>query len=178
MWHEPERPAAARLAVLAPAAHALAAGAAVGLALAKGPVLVASWGADRVRAAPAQPRARRLASKLGARGHDAAATGRLVVVTLAAPDEAARVSAVADVPMVLVVAGPRDDHVDRVLRDHDAAIVVGDGLLADLATASVQALGVPTASLALPDAAVARALAASGLALVAPWRAALEEAVR
>jgi hypothetical protein len=178
-WLEPEPPAPATVAILAPPGRALAAGGAVALAVAKGVAVVAVWGGRDAGAAraPAQPRARRVATKLAGRGHDAVATGRLVVVALDGPDEAARVAAAADVPTVLVVAGPRDAQVDRVLRDHDRVLVCGDDLVADLAAESVRALGVRAGAVALPAAAAARLLAATGVALVAPWRAHVEAAL-
>ena len=178
-WVEPAPPAAPAVAVLSAPDHAVAAGAAVALAVDRGVVVLAVWGATVGGSrAPASPRAGRLATRLADRGHDAKATGRLVVVTLAAgPDEAARVAAATDVPVVLLVAGPRDDHVDRVVRDHDRVLVVGDDRVATLAVESVRALDVRTAALALPDAATARSLASSGVALVAPWRALVREAL-
>jgi hypothetical protein len=171
-WHQPEPPAPAAIAVLVPPDRVAAVGAAVALGLGRGCAVVAVWGhdVDRGPRAPAQPRARRLAAKLTERGHDALATGRLVVVHLDAPDEAARVAAAAGVATVLVVAGPRDDQVDRVLRDHDQILVAGDDLLADLAVDSARALCVPAETLTLPDAPAARFLATTGVALVAPWR--------
>lgn len=173
-WVEPAEPVRAAIAVLAPPNHAVAVGAAV--ALASGAVVVAVWSAElRSTAAPASPQARRLAAKLAGRGHEAMATGRLVVVALATPDEAARVAVAVDGPTVFVVAGPRDDHVERALRDHDQVLVAGDELVASLAAESVRALGVPAGTLALPDAPLARAVATSGVALIAPWRAAVQE---
>ena len=177
-WLAPEPPGPPSLAVLAPPDLAWAAGGAIALAAAKGRVVVAVWGdVPRPPSAPATPHAKRLATKLTDRGHDATATGRLVQVVLEGPDEAARVAVAVDVATVLVIAGPRDDSVDRVLLHHDRVVVIGDGLVAELATASIRALGVHVSSLHLDDAAVARTLAATGLALVSPWRPAVEEAL-
>ena len=160
----PPRPS---IAVLGGAAEAVAVGSAV--ALADGAPVVAVWGAA-ARPGPSTPGAKRLATRLAERGHAAAPCGRLVRVALDRPEEAARVDAVA--PAVLVVAGPRDEQVDDVLAGYDRVVVAGDNLVAELAAQSVAALGVPTATLAPPDAPIARLLAAQGLALVAPWRAA------
>lgn len=178
-WVDPAPAVPPAIAVLAAPGDAVAAGAAVALGIDRAVAVVAVWSAAvRGPRAPASPRAGRLAVKLTDRGHDAVATGRLVFVTLArGPDEAARIAAAADVPVVLVVAGPRDDRADRVLRDHDRVLIVGDDLVAALAAESVRALGVATAALALPEAVAARVLAVSGLALVAPWRGLVTEAL-
>ena len=178
-WVEPAPPSPPSVAVLAAPDRAVAIGAAVALALGGGPVLTGIWGAEpQGPRAAASPRAGRLAGKLTARGHDAAATGRLVVVTLGdGADEAARVAAAAQVPSVLVVAGPRDARVDRVVAAQDRVLVAGDDLVAALALDSVRALGVRAHALALPGAVAARVLAASGVALVAPWRAPVLEAL-
>lgn len=175
-WVEPTLPAPTAIAVLASPDRALAAGAAV--ALASGAAVVAVWGAEtRGPRALATPRARRLATKLTDRGHDTTATGRLVLVALATPDEAARVAAAVDAAMVVVVAGARDAHVDRALSDHDQVLVAGADVVAHLAAASVRALGVPATTLAVPDAAAARLLATAGVALIAPWRAPSQDAL-
>ena len=176
--HEAVAPAA--IAVLARAQDAVAAGGAVALGLARGTAVVLLWGveAPAVRA-PATPSARKSAARLAERGHEAVGTGRLVLVTLRGGiDEAVRASAAAALPAVVVVAGPRDERVDAVLTGQDRAIAVGDGAIADLAAQSGAALGGPAGTLALPSAPAARALAASGVALVAPLRAPVEEAVR
>jgi hypothetical protein len=181
---EPREREAARaadaVAVLARRADAAAAGGAVALALARGTALVALWGAGApaVRA-PARPGARRAAARLAGRGHDACASGRLVIVALGdGLDEGVRAAAAAGVPAVLVVAGPRDERVDAVLRGQDRAIAVGEGGIAELAARSVASSGVPARTLALPPAPAARALAAAGVALVAPLRAPVADALR
>jgi hypothetical protein len=179
-----DAPAAVRtadaIAVLARPADAAAAGGAVALAVARGCVVVLLWGAEAPPVlAPATPGARRLAARLADRGHDVAATGRLVAVALRdGIDEGIRAAAAGAVPAVLVVAGPRDERVDAVLRGQDRVLAVGEGAVAELAARSVARLGVPAETLELPTAPAARALAASGVALVAPLRARVEEALR
>jgi hypothetical protein len=181
---EPEAPASVQraeaLAVLARSADAAAAGGAVALATARGTALVLLWGAEPppIRA-PSTPGARRLAARLSARGHDTSATGRLAMVTLPdGIDEAVRAAAAASAPTVLVVAGPRDERVDAVLRGQDRVLAVGEGAIAELAARSVATLGASAEALPLPAAPAARALAASGVALIAPLRAPVEEALR
>jgi hypothetical protein len=171
---------AGAIAVLARPADAAAAGGAVALAATSGCAVVLLWGAaaSPVRA-PSMPAARRVARRLGDRGHEAGATGRLVVVSLSGgPDEAVRVAAAAAVPAIFVIAGPRDGRVDAVLRGQDRAIAVGDGRIAELAAQNVAGLGVPATTLTLPVAPAARALAGAGVALVAPLRAPVEAALR
>jgi hypothetical protein len=176
----PPPPVVPAIAVLGAGDHALAAGAAVALALSGGPVVVAIVGESRRPAlrAPATRGARKLAERLAARGHHATVSGRIVTVALEAPHEALRVAAAADLPVVTVAAAPRDGDVDRVLAAHDRVIVAGADLIADLAAHSVAGLGVRADVVALPDAPAARALAVAGLALAAPWRAAVEDALR
>lgn len=160
-------PSSPEVAVLAPPPAALAVGSAVALGLG-GAAVVAVWGAPAFgAAAPAGPRARRSATRLSERGHAASAAGRLVRVALEHPAEADRIA----IPLVLVIAGPRDAEVDRVLAARDHVVVAGGGVLADIAAHSVAALGPRTTTLALPDAPLARALATTGAALTAPWRA-------
>jgi hypothetical protein len=168
------------IAVLARPADAAAAGGAVALAAGGGAVLVLLWGAEPpgVRA-PATPAARRTAARLADRGHETVATGRLVLVALRQGiDEAVRAASATTAAAILVVAAPRDERVDAVLRGHDRAIAVGEGAIAELAAQGVAAFGVPARTLELPAAAPARALAVSGVALVAPLRAPVEEALR
>jgi hypothetical protein len=123
-------------AVLAPSAAVCGPGAvplACALALAlrrRGAALVCAWGhTGSAAGAPPTAAARRLAASMGARGIEARATGRLVVVTLApdaatAADEAARAAAAAgQAPVVLALAGPREPDFDRVLAAQDLAVV-------------------------------------------------------
>ncbi|HEV2812162.1 MAG TPA: hypothetical protein VGW10_02820 [Solirubrobacteraceae bacterium] len=173
---------------------ALAVGGAVALTLAarcrSSHALLAVWVAGTrgsVRA-PANAGARRLATTLGARGHDATATGRLVVVALAEPlasaaAEAERAEAVAsDIPTAVVLAGARDDTADPLLRSVDAVLVAApagaDAAVSELALAGLAPLGVDARAVELPPVPVAaRALAASGLAAPPPLRGPIEEAL-
>lgn len=181
----PPVPSAASVAVLVAPGDARAVGGAVALGLAAGAAggaagggaVVAMWGAAPGLAVPASLAARRTAARLSERGHAATPSGRLVIVALDAPHEAVRAAAATGIATVLVVAGPRDDATDRLLAGQDHVIVAGPGSLGDLAAASVRALGVCAATLALPDAPVASALAAGGVALVEPWRSAVREAL-
>lgn len=171
---------ALHVGVVARPADAAVAGCAIGLALAQPAAIVALWGAAAPKVhAPASLRARKAAGRLAARGHVAHAGGRLAVVALGeAVSEASRVAAAAaELPVVCVVAGPRDEAGDVVLAACDRVIVVGDDLVAELAAASLAPLGPACRSLVLPDG-PSRALAASGAALVAPLRAPVLEALR
>jgi hypothetical protein len=185
--------AAATVAVLARPADAWAAGGAVALGLlgtARAPVaVVCVWGGGPGPSAlaPATPAARRLAGRLAERGHRARAGGRLVIVALdeeVAPAcaEAERVAAaLPDEPLVVVLAGARDERVDALLARHDRVVVAGsapDDAVADLAAANLASIVVPVRVVALAPAAPARALAATGVALLAPLRAAIEEGLR
>ena len=144
------------------------------VALATGRVaVVAAWGAiaPPVVRAPATPGARRLAAALARRGHAATSTGRLVHVPLGASAseacaEAARVAAAAgDAACVAVLAGPRDERVDALLRAQDRVVVAAEEAVAELAVASVAALGVAAEPFRIADASPAtRALAATGVA--------------
>ena len=195
----PAKPAEVRavpasIAVLAPAGDAHVIGAAVALALAQrsrcGHAVLASWltePASKPFRAPAARRARKLATALASRGHAAAVRGRLTVVDLAgscveATAEATRVAAVAaDVPCVVVLAGPRDESADALLTEQDRVVVGashdGDRAVAELTAVAVASLGVPPHVLELPAAPPARALAAAGAALVPPLRAPVEAAL-
>jgi hypothetical protein len=196
-----------RVAILCRPGDALVVGGAVALTLAArgpaspaprhpavraGPIprtsLVAVWGAGAATRAPAVAGARRLATTIASRGHTAAATGKLAIVALAgtlseASAEAARVDAAAgDVPVVTVLAGPRDATADALLRDQDLILVAlpadGDEAVADLALDGLAPLGVPARALRLPPApAAVRGLAASGVAVLPPLRAAVEAAL-
>lgn len=106
-----------------------------------------------------------------------------MVVEAEGAGEAARVAAASgDVPVVLAVAVPRDGLVDEALVQQDAVLVAArsdePAALLSLAVDGLEALGVPARPLALPDgAAPARALAAAGIALLPPLRAAVEAAL-
>jgi hypothetical protein len=150
-----------------------------------GVAVVAGWGAPLPSGrAPGTPSAQRLAAALAARGHTASASGRLVRVALDGSGaeitaEIARLAAAADpAPCVAALAGPRDERVDALLAAQDRVLVHAPDDLADIAVESVAPLA-PARRLELGAApATARALAASGLALVPPVRAAVEEALR
>jgi len=124
--------------------------------------------------APAARAARRLATALGARGLDAVAGGRAVVVALPAdPAEAASAAgracaAAGAAPTILVVAGPRDDAFDTLLAGCDRALVVArpgaDEAVGALAVARLGML-VPSAFASVRLSAPARALAAAGVAV-------------
>jgi hypothetical protein len=170
------------VAALTGAADACALGAALGLALARvhrvPMAAVCVWiGGSAARPpsrAPALPAARRLAAGLCARGHDARASGRLVLVALGGPDEAAATEArhaltAADaVPAVLAIGGPRTGAFDGLLADQDL-VVVGtrtgvDPVLTRLAVAGL-AGGVRACACDVPSH-CARALASAGLVLL------------
>lgn len=189
----PADEAATAVGVLARSADAWAAGGAVALGLlsrTRAPVaVVCGWGggAGPSALAPATPAARRLAGRLAERGHAARATGRLVLIALdddvgPACAEAARVAAaLSDEPAVVVLAGARDEPVDALLADQDRVVVAGSGsddAVADLAASSLAPVDVAVRVVALGPAAPARALAATGVALMAPLRAAVAEALR
>ncbi len=176
----------ASVAVLAPAAAAPALAAALALALAhrrRAPAAaVCVWSAASARPlwrAPALPAAARLAAALVARGHAARASGRLVIVRLAAQcDEAAaealRVSAAAgSAPTVLALAGPRAAAFDALLSEQDLVVVAvapgSDPALARLAVADLER----GLACEVPPARPARSLAAAGVVLLPAARRAL-----
>lgn len=119
----------------------------------------------------ATPGARRLAARLAAHGLEAAAVGRLAWLSLPpAPAAAAgvcdRAAALAEVPLVLAVAGPRPSALEAVIADFDLAVAV---LPADAGVAlrTLAGAGLPTrvrAVLAPLPAGPARWAAAAGLA--------------
>jgi hypothetical protein len=180
------------IAVLTRPEDARAVGGAVALAVAGGarPAVVAVWAAEKpsqTLRAPATPAARRLSAALARRGHDAHPTGRLVVVALGGSSteacaEAARIAAAAgDAPVVSVLAGPRDDRTDVLLRAQDRVVLsagAGATVLADLVLASLAAADIPARPLAAEIAPAGRALAATGTALGGALRKALEAALR
>jgi hypothetical protein len=119
--------------------------------------------------APATPAAGRLAARLNARNLPASARGRLAWARLPiAPDDAVlsarRVGAALEVPLVVALAGPRDDAIEALLAEQELIVVVTpepDGALARLAIASLEPPAV--ASSPLPSG-PARLLALAGLA--------------
>jgi len=177
-------------------ADAPAIGAALGLLLARrhraAAVAVCVWTGGRPPAgawrAPALPAARRLASGLVARGHDAIGAGRLATVRLpAACDDAAtearRAAAAAaaasagGVPTVLALGGPRVAAFDALLAEQDLVVVATRSsaapALARLAVEGLAADAVCACACEVPRAQQARALAEAGLMLLPSARRAL-----
>ena len=185
-------PSAARVALLCRPADAQAVGGAVALGLLRaggpGPAVLCVWRPDAEArgphaSAPSLPGALRLAERLSARGHATRATGRIVVADVDAAAEAVRVAAAAaDAPVVCALAGARDTEADDLLAAQDAVLVAAAAddppALLDLALSGLAAAGVPALGLPVPaGAAPARALAAAGVALLAPLRGAVEAAL-
>lgn len=121
--------------------------------------------------APPVRRARRLERSLQARDLRAKAAGRLVRVELPAEPEAAiasaaRAEATTDAPMVVVVAGPREAAIDRLLAEHDLLLLAasdGSDPLLDLTHDSLARLGPRVETIAARVPPLTRALAAWGL---------------
>jgi hypothetical protein len=194
--HEPLAPAAqgprapTAAALLCPPRDALPAGGALALTLAHrdgvGAALVGAWGGPAELpgevGGPALPAARRLAARLVARGHEARAAGRLVIVRLPAGERDAAAAwqrveaAVPDAPSVLVLAGPRGEALDGLVARRELVVVAvpaqADPALARLAPASVAGLGAPVVVVELPRT-MGAALAAAGLRVPGPLRRAL-----
>lgn len=184
-------PKPAGVAVLCSGADAPALGAALALAVLRAQgapcVVVGVWtGPAAVRAgwrAPPLPAARRLATNLAVRGHDACAAGRLAVVRLPGDGEEAAaaalraMSAAGRAPTVLALGGPRSSAFDALLELQDLVVVAlrdgADPSLGRLAVASLGAAGRPACACAVPAAPPARALAAAGLGLLPSARRAL-----
>ena len=190
-----ERMAPVALGVLVASAEAGVAGASVGLAAARAAgapcALVCRWTGIEEQpgsSSLAVPAARRLCGRLTTRGLAAAARGRLVTVVLPASDTLARAAAeramaAADVPTVLVIAGPRSAAFDPLLADLDRLVVVpprdAPSGLAPLALDAAALLGRSTSVLHLPPATAAaqRLTIASGLALSPALRTAAHAAL-
>lgn len=170
-------PPAPSAAVLGRPGEVSAAGSALALALARrrreGCAVVCGWrvgGGDAPRL-PATGAARHLALRLDARGLAAEASGRLVRVRL--PDDpgaaaaAAERAAGASCPVVLALAGPRDETLDRVLAAQDVVVLAHaagtDPALARAAEASLADLPVPVVACHVRAAGPSRAVAAAGL---------------
>jgi hypothetical protein len=179
-------------AVLAPSVAVCGAGAvplACALALSlrrRGAALVCSWGGSGSAAgAPPTAAARRLAASMGARGIEARATGRLVVVTLAcdpatAADEAARAAAAAgESPVVLALAGAREPEFDRVLAAQDLAVVAAHEASDELVRLGIATLeDVARRAVSAPAlSAVAASAARTGLYATPGARRALSQAL-
>jgi stage V sporulation protein SpoVS len=161
---EPVAAAVPSAAVCGPQAEAVAAALALRLR-SRGPVVVCAWASSARRAsAPATASARRLAASMHARGLDAAATGRLVLVRLdddprtavAGAERAAAAAGAA--PIVTAICGPRDPAFDALLEAQDCAIVVARDVPDEVRRLAVAALG-------------PRAVAVSPLAAVSDWAA-------
>jgi hypothetical protein len=169
-------PPARSVCVLCRPRDAWPAGGAVALALLgdadASAAVVATWGvAAPALQAPAGPAARRLAARLAVRGHAATASGRLVLVAIDEVAEAARIAAAIDgEPVVRVLAGARDGVVDAVLAHADHVVVVADAPDDAVAALAAGTLDASASLLHLAAAPAARALAATGVALVAPLR--------
>jgi hypothetical protein len=151
-------------AVCGPQAQAVAAALALRLRT-RGPVVVCAWASSASRAsAPATAGARRLAASMHARGLDAAATGRLVLVRLdddphiAVAEAECAAAAGGDAPIVTAICGPRDPAFDALLEAQDCAIVVARDVPDEVRRLAVAALG-------------SRAVAVSPLAVVSDWAA-------
>jgi hypothetical protein len=118
--------------------------------------------------------ARRLVTRLGARGLPARARGRLAWVELSAAGgpAAARRAVVAGAPAVLAVTAPRTAEIDAVVAEQDLVVLVAvepDGPLARLA--SPPAGGPPLVILRPLRRGPARSLACAGLAAPRELRA-------
>ena len=134
------------------------------------------------RAAMASPAARRLAERLDRRGLPASARGRVVTVALPpAPAEARAavertLAAVDDLPLVVLVAGPRPPALDPLLATLDRLVVVpardAPPELSGLAVTAAAQLGRGVARLDLPDTPLRRLVVASGRSLSPRLRAA------
>src|SRR5688500_1196784 len=180
-----------RAAVLGSAAEAVPVGALLANALraAAGASVaaVAVWAPGSrhpLRRGPATLAAARLAARLSARGLPAVRRGRLAWMVLddhpvAAAVAARRAGAALEVPLVVVLAGPRCEVVEGLLAEQDLVVVAAaepDGALARIAVA-----GCPTAALACaaPGAGPPRWLARAGVAgahgLDAPLRSLVRE---
>jgi hypothetical protein len=154
-------------------ASALGLGAALALALARqGVAVVACWrvsAAGRRRGGLATGAARRLVGSLQARGVQASAAGRLVVVALPVDARVAVVllrrveSACGGAICVPVLGGPREEEWDVVLAERGAAVLHGaDEAVLELAAARLAEQGVQARVLDVAPGALARAMAMGG----------------
>jgi len=162
---EPVAVAAPAVVVCGRGAEPVAAALAL-LARSRGPAVVCAWGSFSRRAsAPSSAGARRLAASMQARGLSAAASGRLVSVSLdadplVAATEVVRAGAAAgSAPVVTALCGPRDPAFDELLAAQDLGVVVAGDAPEELVRLGVAALGETSR----------RAVAAPQLAVVAAW---------
>jgi hypothetical protein len=169
-------PSPVRAAVLGPPASAVPLAAALAGALraaereAAAVVAVGGARAEPVQR-PATIAARRLAARLAARDLEAGPRGRLVWLSLPAPDTAAvpaarRADAAVGVPLVVAPAQPRSPVLDGLLGEQDLIVVATedpDGPLARLAAAELAEHAAPVIA-ARPLTGPARMLALAGLA--------------
>ena len=163
---EPVAVAAPTAAVCGPQAESVAAALALNLRV-RGPVVVCSWASTTRRvSAPRSVGARRLVTSMQARGLDAAASGRLVLVRLdedphVAAAEAARAAAAAgEAPVVTAICGPRDPAFDDLLAHQDVTMIAAGDAPEELLRLGVAALGdhaVAAATLPTASAWLARA---------------------
>jgi soluble lytic murein transglycosylase-like protein/LAS superfamily LD-carboxypeptidase LdcB len=156
-------PRASAVAVLCRERDAAVMAASVGADLARQEgaraVLVCVWG-GRVPGSrlPGTGAARRLARSLAARGQVATASGRLVFTQAADAAAAGRALGAAPGPSVLVVAGPRDERLDALLRAQDRVVVAeaGEEGVAQLACARLASEGVAATRCSVPTGAARR----------------------
>jgi hypothetical protein len=134
------------------------------------------------RGGPATLAASRLAARLSARGLAAAGCGRLAWMALddhpvAAAVAARRAASAVDVPLVVVLTGPRCEVVEGLLGEQDLVVVCTDpdGPLARLAVAGCAAAALACAP---PPPGPSRWLARSGAAGPRGLRAPLRSLVR
>lgn len=132
---------------------------------------------------PSTPAGSRLAVRLRARGLPATARGRLAWIQLADHPVAAalaarRLSGAVEVPVVVVLAGPRGAVLEALLREQDLAVIVTRDPGGALGRLAVSTCEIPAVACAPLPAGPARLLAAAGLAgaraLDTPVRIALQ----
>ncbi len=118
---------------------------------------------------PSTPAASRLAARLRARGLPATSRGRLAWIQLADHPVAAalaarRLSGAVEVPVVVVLAGPRGAVLEALLREQDLAVIVTRDPGGALGRLAVSTCEIPAVACAPLPAGPARVLAAAGLA--------------
>jgi len=191
-----ERAVPATVGVLGPAREGEVAAVALAVAVARGRrarcAVVCRWDgacpeAPRAALALATRGARRLAERLDRRGLPASARGRVVTVALPPEPAAARAAierthaAIDDLPLVVLVAGPRPPALDAVLAALDRLVVVpapdAPSGLSELAATAAARLGRGVARLDLPDTALARLVAITGRSVSPRLRAAAAAAL-